>query len=169
MAKDKTNPYSMSFDEDGVADGVLAVTVRKRVGDDFEDLETETFKLEDVAEELLPNISLYGLKQIISDRCSQVETGPDKLSAMREVMALLGAGQWKKERVVGAPTVSPEVEALAELKEISIPDAQRALKGYAPEQREKILGNPRIKEMAAKIREQRASAETVSLDDLAAA
>lgn len=168
MAKDKTNPYSLSFDEDGVADGILAVTVRKRVGEDFEDLETATFKLDEVAEELLPNISLYGFKQVLSDRCSQVDTGPDKLAAMREVMSLLAAGQWKKERVVGAPTVSAEVEALAELKSISIPDAQRALRSYAPEQREKILSNPKIKEMAATIRAAREGAPTANLDDLAA-
>lgn len=168
MAKDKTNPFSLSFDESGVEDGVLSVTVRKRVGDDFEDMETETFKLEDVAQELLPNISLYGFKQILSDRCSQVDTGPDKLTAMREVMSLLAAGQWKKERVVGAPTVSAEVEALAQLKGISIPDAQRALKGYAPEQREKILGNPKIKELAAQIKAARQEAPTANLDDLAA-
>ena len=64
---------------------------------------------------------------------------------MREVFSQLASGQWKKERVVGAPTVSAEVEALAQLKGISIPDAQRALRAYAPEQREKIMANAKIK------------------------
>lgn len=168
MAKEKSNPFSLSFSED-FDNMAISVTVRKRDGDDFVDLETENFKLEDVADELKNNIVLYGLKQVLSDRCSQVDTGPDKLSAMREVMSALASGQWKKERVVGAPTVSAEVEALATLKGITIPDAQRALRGYAPEQREKILANPRIKEMAAQIRAQRSEAPAISLDDLAAA
>src|SRR3972149_9212652 len=104
MKMARINPFSLSFDEnlDGMS---ISVTVRKREGDDFTDLETAEFKLEDVAEELHPNITLYGLKQVISDRCSQVETGPDKLAAMREVMAQLAGGQWKKERGVGGPTV----------------------------------------------------------------
>ena len=168
MAKDTRNPFSLSFDEN-FDDMSISVTVRKRDGDDFVDLESETFKLEDVAEEIRnSNIPLYGLKQVLSDRCSQVDTGPDKLSAMREVMSQLNSGQWKKERVVGAPTVSAEVEALAQIKGISIPDVQRALRNYAPEQREKILGNARVKELAAQIREARTEAPTASLDDLAA-
>ena len=163
----RINPFSLSFDEniDGMS---ISVTVRKREGDDFTDLETAEFKLEDVAEELHPNITLYGLKQVVSDRCSQVETGPDKLAAMREVFSQLASGQWKKERVVGAPTVSAEVEALAQLKGISIPDAQRALRAYAPEQREKIMANTKIKELAAQIRASREVSEVTSLDDLAA-
>ena len=163
----RVNPFSLSFDED-FDNMAVGVTVRKRDGEDFTDLETETFRLADVAEELHPNIMLYGLKQVISDRCSQVDTGPDKLAAMREVAAQLKAGQWKKDRVVGAPTVSAEVEALAQLKGISIPDAQRALKSYAPEQREKILSNAKIKELAAQIRASRETAPVTSLDDLAA-
>jgi hypothetical protein len=55
------------------------------------------------------------------------------------------------------------------MKGISIPDAQRALKKYAPEQREKIFANAKIKELAHSIREARAASTTdVSLDDLAA-
>jgi len=163
----RINPFSLSFDEN-FDDMSISATVRKREGEDFTDLETASFSLANVAEELHPNITLYGLKQVISDRCSQVETGPDKLAAMREVYAQLCAGQWKKERVVGAPTVSAEVEALAQLKGISIPDAQRALKAYSPEQREKIMANAKIKELAAQIRAGRETATVTSLDDLAA-
>jgi len=163
----RINPFSLSFDEN-FDDMSISATVRKREGEDFVDLESATFKLSDVAEELHPNIMLYGLKQVISDRCSQTETGPDKLAAMREVYSQLGAGQWKKDRVVGAPTVSAEVEALAQLKGISIPDAQRALKSYSPEQRDKILGNAKIKEIAQQIRAARETAPVTSLDDLAA-
>lgn len=166
MAK-STNPYSLSFDEN-FDDMSVSVTVRKRQGEDFVDVETETFKWGDVPAELQPNIELYGLKQVISDRCSQVDTGPDKLAAMREVMAQFVAGTWKKERVVGAPTVSAEIEALAQLKGISIPDAQRALRNYAADQREKILANPKIAELAAQIKAARENATTVDLGDLAA-
>lgn len=168
MPKDEKNPFGLKIDLDPENEKITVI-VRKRDGENFVDVETEDFKIEDVAEELRPNVGCYGLSKILQDRTSEVKAGPDKMAAMREVMSQLTAGQWEKERVVGAPTVSAEVEALAKLKGITIPDAQRALKKYAADVREKILANPQVVELAAAIRKEREGAEAVSLDDMVAA
>jgi hypothetical protein len=138
------------------------------------DFETDTvkdkdvFRFEDVHQTLRDRVSLYGLKKLLMDRTSQVKDAPvQKLKDMAAVLERLGAGEWAAERAAGGlGVVSPEVEALAVLKGISIPDAQKALKAYSPEQRAKILGNPRIVEAAAKIKQGREEAKPEALDDL---
>src|SRR3990172_10554734 len=101
-------------------------------------------------------------------RTSQVKDAPvQKLKDMAAVLDRLGAGEWAAERAAGGlGVVSPEVEALAVLKGISIPDAQKALNAYTPEQRAKILGNPQIVAEAAKIKQGREAAKPETLDDL---
>jgi len=130
----------------------------------------DVFAFEDVAASLRNRVSLYGLKKLLMDRTSQVKDNPIlKLKGMGEVLTRLGAGEWAAERAAGGlGVVSPEVEALAALKGISIPDAQKALKAYSPEQREKILGNPKIVAEAAKIKAAREGEAVETLDDLLA-
>ncbi len=138
------------------------------------DFESDTVKDQDVFdfasvhETLSKRVSLYGLKKLLMDRTSQVKDNPiQKLKEMGEVLNRLHMGEWAAERAAGGlGVVSPEVEALAVLKGISIPDAQKALKAYTPEQRAKILGNPRIVEEAAKIKASREAAKPEALDDL---
>lgn len=168
MAK-RDNEYSMVYELDD-ARGVVKGTLRLKDPDsgEFEAVETVEFALSEVPDALKTKINLYGLSKFVQDRASDTEVGPDKIPAMTEVYNNLRNGQWEKARVVGSPTVSPEVEALAEIKGITIPDAQKALRAYSKEQRETILKNPKIVERAAAIRERRATAEAVSLDDLAA-
>ena len=163
----RTNPYGLKVDLSG-EEGTVTVLVRRREGEGFVEVETDSFDIADVHESLQPNVALYGLSKLLQDRTSQVDAGTEKLPAMREVMALLAKGEWEKERTAGAPTVSAEVEALAEIKGVSVAVAQKALRNYTPEQREKILANPGVVERAIKIRETR-EAETaqVSLDDMA--
>lgn len=165
MPKVASNPFGLKV-ELNPEEGSVTVVVRKRDGEDFVEVDSETFRLDEVAEDLQANVSCYGLSKLLQDRTSDTDAGPEKLSAMREVKNNLAAGNWAKERVVGAPTVSAEVEALAQLKEISIPDAQRALKNYSAEQREKILGNAKVVELAKQIRASRAETAPVSLDDV---
>src|SRR3990172_6422942 len=128
----------------------------------------DVFAFEDVAKSLRDRVSLYGLKKLLMDRTSQVKDNPIlKLKGMGEVLLRLGAGEWTAERAAGGlGVVSPEVEALAGLKGISIPDAQKALKVYSPEQREKILGNSKIVNEAAKIKAAREKEAPKTLDDL---
>jgi hypothetical protein len=130
----------------------------------------DVFAFEDVHSTLRDRVSLYGLKKLLMDRTSQIKDNPIlKLKGMGEVLTRLGAGEWSAERSAGGlGVVSPEVEALAGLKGISIPDAQKALKAYSPEQREKILANPKIVAEAAKIKASREKEVPETLDDLLA-
>lgn len=129
----------------------------------------DVFVLADIADAKLRNrIALYGLKKLLMDRTSQVKENPAaKLKAMAEVMARLEQGEWTAERQGGGlGIVSVEVEALAELKGISIPDAQAALKAYSEDQRKKILGSSRVQERAKAIKAKREGQEVEKLDDL---
>jgi hypothetical protein len=149
-------------------DEAIVVTVRKRDGEDFVEVESETFAVADVDGNLRANVLCYGLSKLLQDRVSDTDAGPDKLTAMREVMSRLTAGEWEKERAVGAPTVSAEVEAVAQLKGIGIPQAQKALRALAADVREKVINNPKVKELAAKIKAEREASESVDVADLAA-
>lgn len=132
------------------------------------EVESGEFSYNEIADSLKSTVALYGLAQLLQDRASDTPTGPGKLAEMKEVFANLVAGQFEKTRERGAPTVSAEVEALARLKQVSIPAIQGTLKNYTKEQREKILGNEKVKALAAEIRKEREQSEAVSLDDLAA-
>lgn len=126
------------------------------------------YAAQDIHDSVRNQVALYGYSKLLQDRASDVEVSPAKLDAMDEIAAQLKEGQWAKERKIGAVVTSPEVEALARLKSISVPAAQAALKNYPKEAREKILANPQVSELAAQIRKEREEAESVSLDDLAA-
>jgi len=132
-------------------------------------VETESFRVAEVVHaNLHKNVALYGLSKLLQDRSSDVQTGPGKLAAMREVAELLQTGEWERERKVGAPVVRPEVEALAEIKGCSVADIQNALRKYDKVAREKILENPAVVARAAAIRSKR-EATQVDLSDLSAA
>ena len=162
----RINPYGLKVDLSG-EDGTVTVLVRKREGEGFAEVESTSFEIESVHESLRPNVALYGLSKLLQDRTSQVDAGPEKLGAMREVMALLERGEWEKERTRGAPTVSPEIEALAEIKGISVAVAQKAIRNYTPEQRAKILSNPRVVARATELKAARESeGAAVSFDDM---
>lgn len=145
-------------------DATVNVQVIERESGDV--VETETFKANELADNIKPTVALYGLSKLLQDRSSDTDSGPEKLDAMREVFSMFKSGQYEKERRAGAPVVSAEVEALAELKGISVAQAQAALRKYTKEQREKILGNDKIVAKAKEIRAGRENSD-VSLDDLA--
>lgn len=147
----------------------MAVEVAIIEKESGEAVASQTYAARDVHDSVKSQVALYGLSKLLQDRASDVAIGPGKLEAMAEVHAQLTAGQWQKERKVGATVVSAEVEALAQLKSISVPAAQQALKAYPKDARDKILANPKIVALAEEIRKARADAEAISLDDLAGA
>lgn len=147
-----------------IEDKTVDVAIISRESDEV--VANESFAAIEVHENLRTDVALYGLSKLLQDRSSDTPVGPEKIAAMKEVLAQLKAGQWAKERKVGAAVVSAEVEALARLKSISVPAAQAALKQYPKEAREKILANPQIKDLASQIRAEREQAEATSLDDL---
>ena len=160
----RTNPYALSVKLNAETSSV-DVSVKERESDEI--IDSHSFPASDVSENLRINVALYGLSKLLQDRSSDVKTGPDKLAAMKQVAEQLAAGQWEKERKVGAPTVSAEVEALAQFKGITIPQAQAALRKYDKTAREQILGHEKIVQLAAEIREARADEEVADLSDLA--
>ena len=138
------------------------------------DYESETesdsavFDFAELPDDIAPRVSLYGLAKVLSDRNSQVKENPKaKLDGMREVMERFRAGEWEAERTGGGlGVVSAEVQAIAELKGISIPDAQAALKAYDRETRQRILASSKVQERAKAIKTKREAAQPQKLDDL---
>ena len=162
----RNNAFSLRFELD-TARSVVKATLRQKDGDEFIAVDQREYSFAKVADALKADISLYGLSKFLQDRASDSEAGPEKFATMDEYFALLVSGVWEKERQVGSPVVSPEVEAVARIKGISVPDAQRALKKYDAETKAKILGSEKVQTIAAQIRAERDNAQAVDLGDLA--
>ena len=109
---------------------------------------------------------LYGINKLLTDRTSDQKNKLLKLDEMTAVFAMLITGEWAKERVVGAIVCSPEVQALAQLQEMSIPDAQAALGQYDKEVRASILDRQDVQLLAKEIRESRKTTAPKNLDDM---
>ena len=144
----------------------MSVDVEIQLRTDDSVVASERFMAADIHNSLKQQVSLYGYSKLLQDRASDVQIGPEKLDAMKAVAAQLASGQWAKERKIGAIVVSPAVEALAAIKQISVPAAQAALKAYPKEVREQILGNEAIVARAKEIYEARQAAEVANLDDM---
>lgn len=157
------NPFKTKVDLN-VEDMSVDVSIIARADDSV--AASERFMAADIHDAIKSQVALYGYSKLLQDRASDVPIGPEKLEAMKAVATQLAAGQWAKERKIGAVVTSPEVEALAVLKSISVPAAQAALKSYPKEVRAQILANEAIVAKAAEIRAARSEAEVASLDDL---
>lgn len=164
MAKsDNVNRLKVTLDADK---GGVQVEVIDRESEKV--LETHFFSAREIHSNVRTDVALYGFSKLLQDRTSETPAGPGKVEAMKEVAALLAAGVWEKERKVGAPVISPEVEALAEIYGKSVAEIQTALKGYSAEQKKEIFAKPRVVEAAKAIRERRATAAEAPALDLAA-
>lgn len=128
--------------------------------------ESEIFLASEVHDSVKQQVALYGLSKLLQDRASDTKVGPEKIAAMRAVLGQLAAGEWARERKIGAIVVSAEVEALARIKGVTVPQIQAALKSYPKEARVKILGHESVQELAATIKAERAEAEVVDLGDM---
>lgn len=161
-----TNPFRTKVELDAVAMSIRVQIIKK---EDDSVLESAEFPATSIAETLRGNVALYGYSKLLQDRTSEVEVGPGKIAAMQALAEQFAKGVWSAERKAGSPVVSAEVEALAQLKECTVPEMQSALKKYTAEVKEAIFKNPKVVELAATIRAGRKSAETINLDDLAVA
>jgi hypothetical protein len=157
-----TKPFYSSVELD-----VEAMSVNVSIMDRAtkEAVASELFPAADIHDSCKQKVALYGYSKLLQDRASDVDVGPGKIDAMRLVAAQLAAGQWAKERKIGAIVVSTDVEALARLKSISVPAAQAALKSYPKEVRQQILANEAIQTLSAEIAAEREAQEVTSLDD----
>ncbi len=134
---------------------------------DNEDKELDTLVIDgnDLPSENQHRSFLYGINKLLTDRTSGEKDKVAKLVGMSEYFDLLCTGEWSKERVVGAIVVGVEVEALAKLQELSIPQAQAALAQYDKDDRKRILGSEKVQAKAKEIREAREGQEVAKLDE----
>lgn len=144
------------------------VAVREKIDGEYIEIDSQSFGLAGVHEDIRPKSDLYGLSKLLQDRSSSVPTGPDKLSAMNDVFAQLADGQWEKERVRGAIVVSAEVQALSEIKGVDIATIQKSLKAYTSEQKEAIFAKEVVVAKVKEIRARREETPDVDLSDMAA-
>ena len=159
--------YGMQVELDTENNAVVYTVVDR--DEDNEEIGEHSFDMSRIHDSLVQRVGLYGGRALLNDRTSDVkvkEVGLGKFDAMEIVLARLEAGEWESERKGGAPTVSVEVEALAEHKGISVAVAQKALRNYTKEQRTAILNHPKIQETAARLKEERETAPEASLDEL---
>jgi len=133
------------------------------VKDGDSEIDRKVFDFDELPTEIQDQVSLYGLNKVLQDRTSDQKDKVMKLEAMDQVWSMLIDGQWKKEREGGFPTVRSEIEAIAEIKGVSVAAIQKALKGYTAEQKDKIFADPKVREKAAEIAAKRVETE-VSLD-----
>lgn len=133
---------------------------------------TLTLDAKELPETIRPDVALYGLSKLCMDRTSEVNFSDDKttpeskLAAVQEVFDMLKGGVWERERKAGAPLISAEVEALAELRKVSVAEIQNSLRKYTKEQREQIFANKAVVAKAAEIKANRTAAEDLDLGDL---
>lgn len=135
-------------------------------------VETLTLDAKELPDTIRPDIALYGLSKLCMDRTSEVNFSDDKttpkskLAAVQEIFDMLKGGVWERERKAGAPLISAEIEALAELRKVSVSEMQNALRKYTKEQREQIFANAAVVSKVAEIKAKRAVAEDLDLNDL---
>ncbi|KKK89163.1 hypothetical protein LCGC14_2735870 [marine sediment metagenome] len=112
--------------------------------EDDKEVIRQVYKLSDIPADNSAHVHAYGLNKVLTDRTSDEKDKVAKLTAMDEVFDLLCAGEWAKERQVGAVVVSPEVEALAEIMDLTIPETQAALAAYEEPDRFEIPAYPEV-------------------------
>lgn len=150
-----------------LAKNTVTMNVVDGAGDTAKILESAIFSTQGMdPEKIVKRLTLHGLSTILQQRTSQIDEPAEKLPVMQEIVDRMLEGEWEKERVVGAPVVSVEVEALAELKKLTIPQAQKALQAYDKETRAKILANPQLAPIIKRLKEAREKTQENTLDDL---
>ncbi len=155
----------------GESDGPIAEVMPKdtevifHIMKDDKEAVSFAFDFDQLGHENQQRISLYGLNKLLTDRTSDQKDKFAKLDEMQVVFDMLVEGEWAKERVVGAPVVSCEVQALAEIMSLSVPETQASLAAYPKEQRAQILAHDRVVAIATTLREKRKTGVLTSLDE----
>lgn len=174
----KLSKYGVNVELDHENGKVIVTQFERETGDDGEvkpegdktEIGKRIFDFNAMAENAQTFAKLYGLSKLVQDRTSDQSSEASRLDGMQEVYDRFVAGVLEKERESSGPTVSAEVEALAELQGVSVAAIQKALRSYEAAQREKILANPTVVAKANEIKAARAEAtEPVDLSSFAAA
>lgn len=164
--------YGLKVDLDPETMSVVFIVRERNDKGELEEITRKSYPYSDVHPDLDALTKLYGLSKLYQDRTSDKkvsEYGEQKLTFIDEVRDQINEGKWERERTAGSPTVSAEVEALAELKNCSVADIQKSLRKYTKEQKEKVFSNPTVVAKAAEIKSARESQIDIDMDDFLAA
>lgn len=132
-------------------------------------LHSYTADLTTVAESLEDSVFCYGGSKLLMDRTSQLSASAspqERAAGMAAVLAHLANGEWTAERKSTGPTVSAEVQALAEIKSVSVAAIQATLRTLDAEQKSKVLANVRAKYAAIVAKYEDGKADQVDLSDI---
>lgn len=132
-------------------------------------LHSWTADLTSVAESLEDSVYCYGGSKLLMDRTSQLSASAspqERAAAMAAVLKHLAAGEWTAERKSTGPLVSAEVQALAEIKNVSVAAIQATLRTLEPAQKEKVLATVRAKHAAIVAKYEGGKGASVDLSDI---
>lgn len=133
--------------------------------------ELARFDFADVPESLDAEFLKIGRRTKIGNFATDKnDTLDERIAAMKAGFQMLREGKWEADREGGPRAVSVEAEALAELKGITVGNAQKALAALRkedPEKAKKVLENPKLVKIAERIKADREANEDVDLSDLA--
>ncbi len=151
------------------ADGSIVIGLFNKVEDGENELvKSVVYDCTQLPEAIQLTGLAYGVSKVCAERTSEISPSLDKLEAIQEVWDALAEGNWERERKKGAgPTVRIEVEALANLRKISVKQAQVLIKKYDEAAREKIFANPAVQAEVKKLEAKAAKVDDdMNLDDL---
>jgi len=134
--------------------------------DRLDEKNVQTFDTQDLPQNIRDKLAPKGLSVLLQERTSDIPKDQTQLvmDARESVFTMLKAGHWEKDADRSGPTVSAEIEAIANIKGISVAEAQKAMRELRktdPKLAEKVLGSKKVKDEAARIRKSR---ETTSVD-----
>lgn len=163
------SPYRIGWDLN-TDEGTATATLKQKNEEsgEMEVLDSETFDVATIEQAGLGSqVALYGLSKVLQDRASS-ESGPDKLEAMKSEYDQLAQGQWKSTGGgQGSGGISPVVEAIANLKGISLNAAAKSYKALSKQQKEAVKANPQVAEEIERVKAERQSSGEADLTDLA--
>ena len=142
------------------SEGTMTTVTDKHNGKSF------SYDVAEYEDDINAKVLMFGAKSLFQARASQVDNA-EKVAYWAALDAQLRGGSWESERTHTVRVVSAEVEALAQIKDVSVAEIQVALKSLEEEKRAKVLANPAVAKLATTIREKR-EATVVDLEDLAA-
>lgn len=128
--------------------------------------QTATFYISDLEESPVWNHwKLQALFTTLSARVSQ-DAPEDKLERMTEHFQRWVNGEWSAPRKGGLRTIRVEVEALAQVKGVTVQAAQAAWTKLADEDKARLAAHPKMVEAIAAIQAAREAADELDLDDM---
>lgn len=132
-------------------------------------LHSYTADLTSVAESLEDSVFCYGGSKLLMDRTSQLSASAspqERAAGMAAVLAHLANGEWTAERKSTGPTVSAEVQALAEIKGVSVAAIQATLRTLDADRKARVLANVRANYAGVVAKYEEGKADTVDLSDI---